>query len=263
MPYIGSTPAATALTADDIADAAITTAKLNDDAVTLAKLASGTDGNIITFDASGNPAAVATGSSGQLLTSAGAGSPPTFTTVSAGGLVLIGTQVADNSGSSLTQTGLDASTYDSFLVTLSGMHPATDDVTPQIQFGDSSGIDTGGSDYSFGTLQYDSGNGTTITRQGSTGSATIDLEGQDASTDRVGNAAGEGWSASATLHIGTTAMFPHIHGTGFYRTAQPHPRTALFSGSRLSQIVVDRILFQFSSGNIVSGRMTVHGIRHA
>ena len=262
MPYIGSTPAATALTADDIADGAVTTVKINDDAVTLAKLASGTDGNIITFDASGNPAAVATGSSGQLLTSAGAGSPPTFTTVAGGGLVLIGTQVASDSAS-LTQTGLDASTYDSFLVTLNGMHPQTDDVTPQIQFGDSGGIDSGGSDYSFGTLQYDSGDGTSITRQGSTGAGAIDMEGQDASTDRVGNAAGEGFGAMLTLQVGSTAMFPNIHGTGHYRTAQPHPRMALINGSRLSQIVVDRILFKFSSGNVVSGRMTVHGIRHA
>jgi hypothetical protein len=54
-----------------------------DNAVTLAKMASGTDGNLITYDASGNPAAVATGSSGQVLTSAGAGAPPTFATLSA------------------------------------------------------------------------------------------------------------------------------------------------------------------------------------
>lgn len=44
----------------------------------LSMMADGTDGNIITYDASGNPAAVSTGSSGQVLTSAGAGSPPTF-----------------------------------------------------------------------------------------------------------------------------------------------------------------------------------------
>jgi hypothetical protein len=47
----------------------------------LAKMAAGTDGNIITYDASGNPAVVATGSSGQLLQSAGAGSPPVMATV--------------------------------------------------------------------------------------------------------------------------------------------------------------------------------------
>ena len=57
-----------------------------DNAVTLAKMASGTDGNIISYDASGNPVAVATGNAGQVLTSAGAGSPPTFATVSASGV---------------------------------------------------------------------------------------------------------------------------------------------------------------------------------
>jgi hypothetical protein len=49
-----------------------------DDSVGLSQIASGTDGNLITFDASGNPAYVATGSDGQVLTSAGAGAPPAF-----------------------------------------------------------------------------------------------------------------------------------------------------------------------------------------
>ena len=53
-----------------------------DNAITLAKMAHGTDGNLITYDAAGAPAAVATGSSGQVLTSAGAGSPPTFAALS-------------------------------------------------------------------------------------------------------------------------------------------------------------------------------------
>ena len=48
------------------------------DAVTLAKQAAGTDGQIITYDASGNPTAVGPGSDGQVLTSTGAGSPPAF-----------------------------------------------------------------------------------------------------------------------------------------------------------------------------------------
>ena len=44
----------------------------SDDTVTLAKMASGTDGNIISYDTSGNPVAVATGTDGQVLTSSGA-----------------------------------------------------------------------------------------------------------------------------------------------------------------------------------------------
>jgi len=55
-----------------------------DNAITLAKMASGTDGNIISYDTSGNPVAVATGNSGQVLTSAGAGAIPTFATIETG-----------------------------------------------------------------------------------------------------------------------------------------------------------------------------------
>jgi hypothetical protein len=59
----------------DFTDSSVT---LADNSVTLAKMASGTDGNIISYDASGDPVAVATGSDGQVLTSTGAGSPPAF-----------------------------------------------------------------------------------------------------------------------------------------------------------------------------------------
>ena len=46
-------------------------------------MAGGTDGNLITYDASGDPAYVTTGTSGQVLTSGGAGVAPTFQTVDA------------------------------------------------------------------------------------------------------------------------------------------------------------------------------------
>ena len=77
--------ATNAITTIKITDLNVTTGKLADDAVTLAKMAPGTDGNIISYDASGNPVAVATGNAGQILTSAGAGAPPTFQTPAAGG----------------------------------------------------------------------------------------------------------------------------------------------------------------------------------
>ena len=49
MAYIGKSPTAAPLTSSDVAD----------DIITLAKMAGGTDGNIITYDASGDPAVVA------------------------------------------------------------------------------------------------------------------------------------------------------------------------------------------------------------
>tara|TARA_R110000751_G_C13675815_1_gene470790 strand:- start:273 stop:953 length:681 start_codon:yes stop_codon:yes gene_type:complete len=77
MAYIGKEPTPVPLV----------TADLTDNLVTLAKLASGTDGNLITYDASGNPAAVATGNDGQVLTSSGVGAAPVFEAAPGGGKI--------------------------------------------------------------------------------------------------------------------------------------------------------------------------------
>ena len=77
-----STGSSDGVTTSKLATSAVTTAKVADDAITLAKMAGGTDGNLISYDANGDPVAVATGNAGQVLTSAGAGAPPTFQTAS-------------------------------------------------------------------------------------------------------------------------------------------------------------------------------------
>ena len=84
-----------ALDSEHYADGSIDTAHIADDQITLAKMAAGTDGNIISFDASGNPVAIATGNDGQVLTSSGAGQPPAFETAAGGGVDTTGTP-ADN-----------------------------------------------------------------------------------------------------------------------------------------------------------------------
>jgi len=81
-------------------DDTVETADIQDNAVTLAKMASGTDGNIISYDASGNPVAIATGSDGQVLTSTGAGSPPAFEDPASGGMSSF--QLEDDDGTEVT-----------------------------------------------------------------------------------------------------------------------------------------------------------------
>ena len=86
----------------------ITTPAVTDDSVTLAKMAPGTDGNIISYDASGNPVAVATGNDGQVLTSTGAGSPPAFETPASGSnLPAFLATASTQTPSSATQTLVD------------------------------------------------------------------------------------------------------------------------------------------------------------
>tara|TARA_R100000808_G_scaffold4228_2_gene14083 strand:+ start:339 stop:1076 length:738 start_codon:yes stop_codon:yes gene_type:complete len=84
MAYLGRRGALAPVSTADIPDNSITSAKIVDNAVTLAKTAGGTDGQIITYDASGDPVAVGPGTDGQVLTSTGAGSPPAFEAVEGG-----------------------------------------------------------------------------------------------------------------------------------------------------------------------------------
>jgi len=68
----------------------VKTSGVEDDAISLAKMAPGTDGQVLTYDASGNPVAVGPGTDGQVLTSTGAGSPPAFETLPTSGAALTG-----------------------------------------------------------------------------------------------------------------------------------------------------------------------------
>ncbi len=70
---------------DQYVNGSIDTDHIGDDQVTLAKMAGGTDGQIITYDANGDPVAVGPGTDGQVLTSTGAGSPPAFEDAGGGG----------------------------------------------------------------------------------------------------------------------------------------------------------------------------------
>ena len=131
-------PSDDAVSTAKIADDAVTTAKINNDAVTLAKMAAGTDGQIITYDASGNPTAVGPGTDGQVLTSTGAGSPPAFEAVSAG--FTAGAVTATTSGSNIDFTSIPSSATIIHLI-LDNVGTNGDDQL-MFQIGDSGRIET-------------------------------------------------------------------------------------------------------------------------
>lgn len=235
----------------------ITTESLLDGEITLPKLSSGTDGNIISYDASGNPVAIATGNDGQVLTSTGAGSPPAFEDAAGGGAWnIIGTTTASDS-SSLTITGLD-STYDTYACAMADMHPASDS-SPCLRMGDSSGIDSGGSDYKWQNQRMEWQNASAFNSHASNSDDQIKF-----TLGSAGTGSGEGWGGFFYLHRpADSQILPHISGHGSYIPASDDGFTVLFSGARSSAITLDRLEFRFSSGNIVSGRFTVWGIAHA
>ena len=246
MAYIGQAPTAVALDGDDLAN----------DIITLAKMASGTDGNIISYDASGNPVAIATGSDGQVLTSAGAGQPCAFETLPASGSwVLIGTQVASSSAS-LTQTGLD-STYDCYAVVCSDLVPATDGVAWEFRLGDSGGVDSGASDYSYHLQDATTAASTSGSSAVSTGADSMIMG------NALGSAAGEGYSGTFFLgRPGDATGRPTLAGNAFANSTDGTIRGGTMFGQRLAVITVDRIYGAMTAGNIATGRMSVYGIAH-
>ena len=78
-----------AIDSEHYTDGSIDTAHIADNQITLAKLAGGTDGELITYDASGDPAAVAVGTATHVLTSNGAGAAPTFQAAAGGGATIV------------------------------------------------------------------------------------------------------------------------------------------------------------------------------
>ena len=125
----------------------VKTLGIADDAVTLGKLDAGTDGNIITYDGSGNPAVVATGNDGQVLTSQGAGNVPQFETLPTSGISDV---VSDTS----PQLGGDLDT-NSFEISLDDSH--------SVKFGDDNDL----------TIYHD-GHSRIKTASGATGNLVID-----------------------------------------------------------------------------------------
>jgi hypothetical protein len=241
----------TVLTAGDII-----TADIADNAITLAKMAGGTDGQIITYDASGDPVAVGPGTDGQVLTSTGAGSPPAFEAAAGGGAWnIIGTSVASNSAS-LTITGL-SSTYDTYALVASDIVPVTDGASLDLRVGDSGGVDSGSTDYDFHTTRTNAGSGSYAATV-STGSAGI------ATLSTTGNAAGEGGGFVAYLHRpGDGSIRPQISGTMTNVDQSSVIEGNHFYGSRKAVIVVDRVQILCSTGNISTGRFSVFGVAHA
>jgi|TARA_Y100000310_G_C20532608_1_gene739262 hypothetical protein len=135
MPYIGKTPTAAPLSASD----------LDDDIISLAKMASGTDGNIITYDTSGNPVAVATGNDGQVLTSAGAGQPCAFEAAGGGDVVKLVAANADGSANAISIDGYFSSTYQRYVLhgrNLVGGSATATDVQMRVNVGGSANTDS-------------------------------------------------------------------------------------------------------------------------
>jgi len=215
-----------------------------------------TKGGLLAGDGSGNPSVLALGGSANLVLTVDSGETTGMKWASAGTISIIGTTVPSSS-STITQTGMD-STYDLYMIVGSDLKPIIDNDSLHIQFGDSSGVDTGGSDY----MKHSGALGSDSASYAASASGSIS---RIQICSQVGNATGEG--AGFVLWIpmpGDSATLSLIHGTYGCIDGTSVFHTGTIGGARSAVITLDRVQIHFASGDFADqGRMTVYGVKHA
>jgi hypothetical protein len=169
---------------------------------------------------------------------------------------LIGTSVASG-GAAVGVTGLD-STYDTYAIVGSDLVPADDGQGWGIQFGDSSGYDSGASDYAWHKMTL-SETSTGYSGAVDTADTMIRLVGG------VGNASGEGVCFTAFIgRPGDGTTQPMIYGNSMSLNTSTQNTGGIFIGHRQAVITLDRVQTVMANGsNIATGRLSVYGIAHA
>ena len=167
---------------------------------------------------------------------------------------IIGTTTASNSAT-LDITGLSA-TYKTYAIALNDLLPSQD-ADFELRLGDSSGIDSGGSDYAYHNPFYTAG---TTDQQGSKTAATANSIKLGCTT--AGADTGEGLGGMLFLD-NTVVSYPRLYGNLNFRTHVAANSCHPVYGMRLAVITVDRIQVYPSGGTVESGRVTVWGLAHA
>ena len=243
-----------------IADANVTSDKIADDAITLAKMASGTDGNIISYDASGNPVAVATGTAGQILTSAGAGAPPTFATASGGDVVLLASSGNLTSGSRYNADNVFSSTYKSYKIIGTNIRFSADEpIAFVFRTGGASGSDSTQSRYCYVNNRVERNSGGTASAltvtdwNGSVGKISQDIESDD--LNKMGSFEFQVFDPYATRSTNWINHTMQWDSTGSWIA------NIMGGGTYNYEAALTGIGIYPSSGNYVNGEIKIYGFK--
>jgi len=247
---------------DDSHIAAMAASKLtgtitpSDDVVTLAKMAPGTDGNIISYDASGNPVAIATGSDGQVLTSTGAGSPPAFEAAPGGGLVFIAeVNVTSGDAAASFLTSFSA-TYDDYIVYFDNMQVATDTAIGSVRIAIGGAAKTD-STYAYGQSGLNEGGSEVY--GANTASALYRL-----SAGSWGNQATEVGAGWVTFHGVNAAVQKHLNSfTSFIDSNTTYVGSYGGCGYQGATTAWSGCQFLTNGGNLISGNFKLFGIKNS
>lgn len=170
-------------------------------------------------------------------------------------LVLLQSQTAANSATIDFTTGIDG-TYDEYVFEITGVIPATDNTAIWIRVSEDAGANwkSGATDY--GWTRYATADGAAIGTAGAASDTKIEPSGV------LGNAAGENYNATIKLRAPAGATYKGFGGQADLYSSTPSAVIANFTGFyKGSMNAITGVRFLMSSGNILSGRFKLFGLR--
>tara|TARA_R100001480_G_scaffold100641_1_gene104447 strand:- start:185 stop:913 length:729 start_codon:yes stop_codon:yes gene_type:complete len=237
----------------------ITAPAITDDSVTLAKMAPGTDGNIISYDASGNPVAVATGSAGQVLTSAGAGAPPTFAAAGGGAMDLLHTATGSNV-SSIDINGYFTSDYDHYKLVYA-VYAATSNTDTIVRIMQGGSVITASNYRYAGMAWYYDGSTAQVSNAQGFGSSYWGISSMDNTADSQSPTTGE-MLLSNPLSTSQNTTFTTT-SVGYNSPTPPSAiRVWTYAGTYVSTTATSGISFLYDGGN-VNGTIRLYGVKNS
>lgn len=198
------------------------------------------------------------GTSGQVLKSNGAGALPTFQN-EAGAFVLIQTQTASASAAVDFISGLNDTSYDSFLIRLDSVKAATDDVGLVMRVGTGGGPTYQTSGYHYVLDRVRAGSATPAITQSTTGTYLTLTE--TGGTTGLGNAAGEKFTGEIVFADPESSDFCEFSYRGQYGLALGESGSVVGGGRYNTAGAITAIRFLMTSGNIASGRFSLYGLK--
>ena len=194
------------------------------------------------------------GTSGQVLTSGGSGAAPTWASPAGGGSLIFLSSVTASSSATVDLETTFNSTYDQYLITVSALLPATNNVDFQAQFKQGGSYRTAG--YKFHTSYLRS-----------TDSAYNAVVGESASQIRLAPNMSSSFVSNYQFVVAqpTVADMPRIYGDGtsFFATNGTIARNLTMGFQADTSGAIQGVRFKMSSGNVASGVFRLYGIKNS
>lgn len=219
---------------------------------------SSANGQLLIGSSSG-PAAWATITDGTATTvTEGAGTISVAFDTASGSFELISSATASTS-TSIDFTDL-SSTYDTYLLTMQGVKPGTDDVIMRMQTSTNNGVsyDSGATDYCWNSIGVNDGG--TLDPEGSTGDNEISLAGDQAS-EELGNSTNETLAGNLWIYKPAGTGYTKFNFDFTFLDLAQDQNSVTGGAARLSAADVDAITIYMTSGSVSVGNFRLYGYK--